>query len=147
MAKKVQIRIDFESIPMREKSISITFRGFEINADALVAMFNVKPDSAVNKGERMWPRLERRAIKSYVIFSLNLPRDFQLCNMLPTLFEYMGGAEHIYNVKTQVFPEFLEIDFDLPTSKNHEQSQDGFLSETAIKDVTKLKASLSFSFS
>jgi len=130
----------------RKKSISLTFRGFNLRAEEVVALVGVAASSFGNQGEQVKPSVQTRLTRSYAIFSLDFLDDFDLCEMLPVLLTRLGGIDHLCQMQSRIQPEFSEIEFDLPATSSAE-SQDGYLTTTAIAQTLQLGASISFSFS
>lgn len=129
----------------RKKSVSLTFRGFDMAAEEVAHLVGVAASRLGNRGEPVKAGIKRLLTRSYTIFSMDFASDYDLNDMLPALFARLGGAERLLNLRNEVRPEFLEIHFDLP-ARESDDSQDGYLSETVIADVFQLKASLSFGF-
>lgn len=98
-----------------------------------------------NRGEPVKEGVRTLLVRSYTLFAMEFPEDSNLNDMLPTLFQKLGGVHHLLKIREMVNPEFLEIHLDLPVRES-EDSQDGYLSETVISDIFQLKASLSFGF-
>ncbi|GFM91948.1 MULTISPECIES: hypothetical protein [Pseudomonas] len=133
------------SLSVRTKSVSLTFRGFDLTAEEVVALVGVAASRLGNRGEPVKPGVKTRLTRSYAIFSLDFLNDYELCEMLPALLTHLGGINHLFQIQSQIQPEFSEIHFDLPVAASDE-SQEGYLSTTVIADVSQLKASISFGF-
>jgi hypothetical protein len=129
----------------KRKSISLCLRGFEMHPDDVESLVGVIAESKGVKGQPVRPNTKNLLRRSYVDFEIFMPPDTLLFAMLPALFEYLGGVEHLTKVREQVNPEFFEINFDLPV-KNSEEQEGGFLELQSIADVHKLQATLSFGF-
>lgn len=133
------------SSPTRRKSVSLTFRDFNIAAEELVTLVGAAPSRFGNRGESVKPGIKTLLTRSYAIFSRDFEGGFELNDMLPALLAGLGGVDHLFQIRNQVKPEFLEIHFDLPVMKSDE-SQDGYLSEAVVADTFRLGASLSFGY-
>ncbi len=129
----------------RVKSVSMTFRGFDIQAEDVVALVGVAASRSGNRGEPVKPGVKTLLSRSYVKFSRGFASDEELSDMLPALFAHVGGTDRIKGVLDVVRPEFVEIHFDLPVRQS-EDSQDGYLQERSVWEASQLKASISFSF-
>lgn len=133
------------SLSVRKKSVSLTFRGFDLTAEEVVALVGVAASRLGNRGEPVKLGVKTLLTRSYAIFSLDFLNDYELCEMLPALLKHLGGVNHLCQIQSQIQPEFSEIHFDLPVTASDE-SQEGYLSTTIIADVFQLNASLSFGF-
>jgi hypothetical protein len=129
----------------RRKSVSLTFRGFDITAEEVADLLGVAASRLGNRGEPVKLGVMTRLTRSYTIFSMDFVSDCELNDMLPALLARLGGLSHLLQVRNVVQPEFLEIHFELPVRESDEV-QDGYLSEAVVADVFQLKASLSFGF-
>jgi hypothetical protein len=129
----------------RVKSVSLNFRGLAGNADEVGALLGVPASMSGNRGELVRPYVKTRLARSYALFSKEFPFEFPLNEMLPALVKSLGGEENILRIKGRVQPEFLEVNFDLPSS-SAEASQDGFLSEEVIATASRLGVSIGFEF-
>jgi hypothetical protein len=132
-------------VSTRVKSVSLTFRGFNVAADEVSNLMGAAAAQHGNRGELVRPVVKTRLTRSYAIFSKEFPHDFDLSEMLPELLNYLGGEDHVFQVKCQVRPEFLEVHFDLP-ARQAESSQDGYLSESVVAAACRLGVSISFGF-
>lgn len=133
------------AVSSRKKSVSLTFRGFDMASENIAILLGVAAARSGNRGELVKLGVKTLLTRSYTIFSIDFADDYELNDMLPALLARLGGVNRLLQVRNEVQPEFLEINFDLPVRKSDE-SQDGYLSETVIADVCQLKASLSFGF-
>jgi hypothetical protein len=129
----------------REKSVSLTFRGFDRTAQEAASLVGVIASRLGNRGETVRPSVKTLLTKSYVQYSMRFPNEYSLCNMLPNFLAYLGGVDHLCQVQSQVQPEFSEFHFDLPV-KESDESQEGYFSEKDIADIFQLKASISLGF-
>lgn len=129
----------------RIKSASLTFRGFAAPAEDVIALVGVTPSLYGNRGEPVRPHVKTLLTRSYVIFSKEFGEGFELNDMLPALFEALGGVDRLRSLHEQVGSEFLELCIDLP-ARQSELSQDGYLSAAVIAEVHRLGASLSFAY-
>jgi hypothetical protein len=129
----------------RKKSVSLTFRGFDMTAEEVVRRFGVAASRLGNRGEHVKPGVKTLLTRSYSIFSMDFTNDCKLNDMFAALLTQLGGANRLTQIRHEVQPEFLEIHFDLPVLSSDE-SQDGHLSETVLADVFQLRASVSFAF-
>jgi hypothetical protein len=129
----------------RRKSVALTFRGFAVSVEELVALAGATPSRFGSLGEPVKLGVQTRLNRSYVIFSKEFESGFELNSMIPALLAELGGTDRICQLRDQVRPEFLEIHFDLPVM-TADESQDGWLQETTIADAFRLGASLSFAY-
>jgi hypothetical protein len=129
----------------RKKSVSLTFRGFEMPAEDVASLLGVAASRVGNRGEPVKPDVKTLLTRSYAIFSMDFPSDHRLNDMFPALLARLGGVDRLLQVRNEVQPEFFEVDFDLPVRASDE-SQEGYLSEAVIADAFRLKVSLSFGF-
>lgn len=130
---------------MRTKSVSLTFRGFDIASEEVARLMGVAASRLGNRGEPVKVGVRTLLTRSYTMFSMDFVSDYDLNDMFPVLLARLGGADRLLKMQEEVQPQFLEIHFDLPVRES-EESQDGYLSETVIANVFQLKASLSFGF-
>lgn len=130
---------------MRTKSVSLTFRGFDMASEEVARLLGVAASRFGNRGDPVKVGVQTLLTRSYTIFSMEFAGDYDLNDMLPALLVRLGGADRLLKMRDEIQPEFLEINLDLPVRES-EESQDGFLSAEVIADVFQLEASLSFSF-
>lgn len=129
----------------RKKSISLTFRGFDLNPWELESLVGVKASLIGIRGKPIKSGVMTPLLRSCVIFSIDFPKDRRLDEMFPALFAQLGGVNHLCSVRDLVRPEFFEINVVLPIKKSPEQEGGEFPPEI-IKDLYLLRASLSFEF-
>jgi len=129
----------------REKSVSLTFRGFDFTAQYVASLVDVPTSRMGNRGEPVRPGVKTLLTRSYVQYSMHFLNDYELCDMLPKFLAYLGGVEHLGCVQKKVQPEFSEFHFDLPV-KESDESQDGYFSTIDIANISELKASISLGF-
>ena len=129
----------------RKKSVSLTFRGFDLTAQEVATLVGVPPTSFGNIGEPVRPGIKTMLTRSYVRYSMNFQNEYQLCDMLPEFFAYLGGGDHLSQVRNHVQPEFSELHFDLPV-KESDETQEGYLSEEDVAMIFQIKGSISLSF-
>ena len=129
----------------REKSVSLTLRGFDRTAQDAASLIGVNPSRLGNRGEPVRPSVRTLLTRSYVQYSMRFPNEYSLCDMLPDFLAFMGGVDHLCDVQSQVQPEFSEFHFDLPV-KESDESQEGYLSTKDIADISQLRASISLGF-
>jgi len=129
----------------RKKSISLIFRGFNLAAQDVEALIGMTASRLGNVGDLVRPNVKTRLTRSYIGFTLDFQSSCELCDMLPALFNHLGGVDHLCGVRDKVLPEHFQIEFDLPT-RTSEDVQDGYLPTDVIADVLKLRATLGFSF-
>ena len=129
----------------REKSVSLTLRGFAAPAQDVADLVGRVPKRVGNRGEPVKQGVKTLLTRSYAAFSMSFANDHALCNMLPALLENLGGVEHLCQVRDEVKAEFVDVHFYLPAMTSGE-SQDGYLSGAAVSDIVQLKATPSFGF-
>jgi hypothetical protein len=133
------------SSPNRKKSVSLTFRGFDIAPEEVANLLGVAASRLGKQGEPVRVGVMTLLTRSYAIFSMDFASDCELSDMFPALMARLGGFNRLLQTRNEVQPEFLEIHFDLPARESGD-SQDGYLPEAVIAEVFQLKASLSFGF-
>lgn len=126
---------------VKHKSASLIFRGFEDAPESVERLIGVPAKRSVVAGTlgangRAYPR-------SVVTFTLEFREPVLLVDMLPRLFEHVGGVANILHARNVVQPEFLELDLYLPV-KGSEEQESGFLTIETIKDVASLDATIAF---
>lgn len=127
------------------KSISLTFRGFDISPQEVQSIVGVETSSLGCRGEPIKPGVKSLLKRSFAKFSVEFPHGCRLDEMFPALMSHLGGAHHLCNVREQVRPEFFELDIVLPV-KGSEEQEGGGLPPATIADLCLLKVSLSFQF-
>lgn len=65
--------------------------------------------------------------------------------MVPMIVTHLGGEENIQRVLREVVPEFVEVDLLLPV-KNSPEQEGGFIANQDLACLTRLGATLAFSF-
>ena len=83
--------------------------------------------------------------RSFVRFVVEFPNGCRLDGMVPTLLHQLGGTAHLCKVRSQVAPEFFEIDIVLPI-KGSEEKEGGFIPPAVLEDLSNMRATLSFQF-
>jgi hypothetical protein len=131
--------------PIVPKSVSLTFRGFELTCQQVESLVGVAPSFTATRGEPTRPGRDILFPRSSVQYSLEFPIGCRLDEMIPALLAKLGGAAHLHDVRDRVTPEFLEFDIFLPIKGSLEQ-EGGFLSEETLRDLVDLRATLSFGF-
>jgi hypothetical protein len=131
------------SLNQKQKSLSITFRGFDIPAEEVVRLAGVTPELFGNQGAPKRPGSKTLLSKSYVIFSKDLLEDSDLAESFSDFVSELGGIAKITQLKQLVKPEFVEFNFYLP-SRTSEIIQDGYLSHENIEILYKLRATIGF---
>ena len=133
------------SKPARFKSISLTFRGFELPPQEVESIVGFPASTLGTRGKPVKPGVRTLLTRSFAYYSIEFPNGCRLDEMIPALLTHLGGVKHLCEVRDKVLPEFFEIDFVLPIKRSEEQ-EGGFLPPATIADVNLLKASLSFQF-
>jgi hypothetical protein len=127
------------------RSISLTFRGFEINPQEIEFMLS-KPALLLGiKGQQIKQGFPGTFKRSAIKFGIDFPDNIRLAEMGPALITNLGGIEHINDVKNKVSPEFIEFDIVLGI-KNSKEQEGGHISAEMICALNKLGATLSFQF-
>lgn len=130
---------------IRFRSISLTFRGFELTPQEVESFVGVTATRLGNRGEPVKPGVKTLLKRSVAKYSLEFPSGCRLDEMVPALMQHLGGISHLCNVRDRVSPEFFEIDIVLPI-KGSEEQEGGFFPSEVIADLYNLRASLSFQF-
>ena len=133
------------SMIARKKSISLIFRGFDLAVQDVEVLVGAPASRFGNAGEFVRPNVKPRMTRSFIGFTLVFQSNYELCEMLPALFNHLGGVDHLCEIRDKVLPEHFQIEFDLP-AKESEDMQDGHLPIDVIADVLKLRTTLGFSF-
>ena len=128
------------------KSVSLTFRGFEVEPDIIEQLMGAKANSIGRIGSPIKAGVKTLLKRSFVEFSVSFSKDSRLDEMIPILLSHLGGVNNITMVREYVLPEFFEINFTLPIKSSDEQ-ESGFIPAEVIMNVFKLGCSLSFDFS
>lgn len=129
----------------KPKSVSMTFREFNMPAEEVARLAGVTPELSGNQGEPKRPGSKTLLNKSYVIFSKSLPEDSDMAEDLSFFLSELGGVEKIMHIKEVVNPKFIEFNFYLP-SRTSETIQDGYLSCENIEAMYNLKATIGFNY-
>ncbi|KPZ05576.1 hypothetical protein ALO41_200007 [Pseudomonas amygdali pv. ulmi] len=129
----------------KPKSISVTFRGFDISAAEVVRIVGLTPELFGNKGEPKRPGLKSVISLSYTIFSISLPEDSDMADNFASLIMHMGGKDNIIQLQNIIKPDFTEFNFYIP-SRTSEIIQDGYLSQDCIGMLHELNATVGFNF-
>lgn len=127
------------------KSVSLTFRGFDVEPDTVERLMNVKASSLGRAGLPVKPGVKGVLKRSFAEFSINFDKECRLDEMIPLLLSRLGGIERIVKVREHVSPEFFEINFTLPIKYSDEQ-EGGFIPSKVLADLVALECSLSFEF-
>ena len=129
----------------RFKSISLTFRGFDLTPEEVESIAGVATSEKGSKGMPAKPGVRTLLNRSFVQFSVDFPSGCRLNEMIPALVMHLGGTAHMCAVRDQVAPEFFEVHIVLPI-KGSEEQEGGFLSPAVISDLCLLRATLTFAF-
>lgn len=65
--------------------------------------------------------------------------------MIPAIITRMGGEQGVLRLMLEVAPEFVEVDLFLP-GKDSEEQEGGFIAKDDLACLTRLGATLTFSF-
>jgi len=129
----------------RARSISLTFRGFELTPQEVESFVGVTATRLGKQGEPVKPGVKTLLKRPIVKYSLEFPYGCRMAEMIPALVQHLGGISHLCKVRDRVLPEFFEIDIVLPI-KGSEEQEGGSLPSEVIADLYTLRASLSFQF-
>jgi hypothetical protein len=127
------------------KSISLTFRGFDISPQEVQLIVGVTASSFGSRSEPVKQGVKSLLKRSFANFSVEFPNGCRLDEMFPALMSHLGGVHHLCDVRDRVRPEFFELDIVLPV-KGSEEQEGGFLPPAIIADLFLLKVNLTFQF-
>ena len=130
---------------MRPKYIaSLTFRGFQMPPSKVEELIGFPASTLVTAGFPSKPGTQplRRSVAAWEVEFEDTAR---LDEMLPTLINGIGGAEHLNTVKKTVNPEFIDVDIAM-WIKDSEAQEGGFIDLSALEMLTKIGGTLSFGF-
>ena len=131
------------SIKMKE--VSLCFRGFNMAPNDVEVLVGLPASGILEKGKHIRPGMKTLAVRSAVSYEVTVESNFRLAEMIPKLFDHLGGVTHLINVQNAVQAEFLEINLVLPIKRSQEQ-EGGALEMETIADLARLGASVSFEF-
>jgi hypothetical protein len=130
---------------MRPKFIaSLTFRGFKMlptEAEALVGF----PASGLGVAGAARKPGTQPLRRSFAKWAVRFEDSARLDEMIPSLIDGIGGADHLATVKQVVGPEFFEVDIAM-WIKDSEEQEGGSIKLASPEMLTKLGANLSFGF-
>lgn len=129
----------------KAKSVSLTFRGFEVEPVLVEKLLDVKASSLGRMGSSVKLGVKGVLRRSFAEFSVDFDKECRLDEMIPLLLAHLLGVENILAARKQISPEFFEINFTLPIKFSDEQ-ESGFIPAKVIADVFALGCSLSFEF-
>ena len=127
------------------KSISLTFRGFELPPEEVEKLVGVKATRVLHKGAPVKPGVKTLAVRHAAKFELVFPAETELFKMVPAIMAHLGGVEHLVGVREKVAPEFVEVDVVLLV-RNSEEQEGGFIETESLAALSRLGATLSLSF-
>lgn len=130
---------------INSKSISLTFRGFDLSPSDVELIVGRASSSTGTKGKKTKPQVTTILPRSFVQFEIELPNNCCIDDMVPQLIVFLGGIDNICRARDQIQPEFLEIDITLPIKGSDEQD-DGYFSLEVLRDINTLRATLGLSF-
>ena len=128
-----------------KKSASLTFRGFSVNPETIQSLVGVQAKLLGLQGSPMRPGRPNVWQRSVAKFEVEFTENFPISEMLPSLFEHIGGIEHLCSIREKTSPDFFEIDMVLPVKSSNEQV-DGFITTETLADLYRLQSTLGFSF-
>jgi hypothetical protein len=130
---------------MRHKTVSLTFRGFELSPCQIEEMLGVKASETGQRGAHVKPGVKAVLKRSFVRFAIELDSSSRLDQVVPALLHHVGGVERIKKVRDAVMPEFFELDIIWPVKSSDEQ-EGGFLPPSVLSDLSRLECALTFGF-
>ncbi len=125
--------------------VSLTFRGFEKSPSEVVNLVGVAPSYVGTKGAPVKPGVQTLLRRSAVQFTVSFNEKVRLAEMIPAIFEYVGGVNHVRKVSNVINPEFIEVNLVLPVKYSEEQ-EGGSIEPKHLGELYALGASLSFEF-
>lgn len=131
--------------PIRKKSASLTFRGFDGKPEDIQQLIGVTATRLGLCGTPIKAGVATQWKKSVASFALEFESATLLCEMIPLLLSHLGGVEHLSTVRDRISPENFEIDIVLPI-KHSEEQEGGFISPASLANLSQLHVSLSFQF-
>lgn len=96
------------------KSISLTFRGFDMSPQDVQAICGVTASFLGSRGEPAKPGVNSVLKRSAAKFSVEFPGGCRLDEMLPSLLSLLGGVNRLCDIRDQVRPEFLRLTLFYP---------------------------------
>jgi Domain of unknown function (DUF4279) len=123
---------------------SLTFRGFHMppgEVEELVGFAATELGAAGNPRKLGTNPLQR----SFASWRVEFEDSARLDEMIPTLINGVGGADHLVVVKGHVAPEFFEVDIAMWIKDSKEQ-EGGVIDTPSIEMLAKIGATLSFGF-
>ncbi|MBJ7514999.1 MAG: hypothetical protein JHC82_01705 [Stenotrophomonas sp.] len=126
-------------------SVSLTFRGFEVDPCTIEEVLGV---AASESGRRGFPvKVGVKAVlkRSFARFSIDSEGGARLDQMVPSIISHLGGVAPIGEARRRAEAEILEINITLPVKHSDEQ-EGGFISVESVNDLSRLGCSLTFSF-
>jgi hypothetical protein len=130
---------------VKPKSIAICFRGFELSVDEVESFMGKIASSKGSQGGPVKNGVKTILKRSFVRYSMDVNDECRLDEIMPRLFESLGGVKAISSVRDKVLPEFVDVDITIPV-KGSEDQEGGFISRETLADLTLLCATLSFRF-
>jgi len=127
------------------KSAALVFRGFEFAPSEVERLLGRQAARVGCAGDPVKPGVKTVLKRSFAFFSVDLPYDCRLDQVVPALLEKLGGIEKLESVYAAVSPEFFELDLVWPVKHSQEQ-EGGFIPASALALLVRLKCDLSFSF-
>lgn len=129
----------------RKKTISFCFRGFDMVPSDVEELVGLKASLILEKGKPVRPGMKTLVVRSAISYRIEVESDFRVAEMIPKLFDHLGGVDRLIGARDTVQPEFLEINLALPVKRSKEQ-EGGALERETIAELARLGASVSFTF-
>lgn len=127
------------------KTVSLTFRGFDVDPIVIERMIGVQASNMGLKGVAVKPGVKAVLKRSFVRFSVPLDLSTRLDQVVPAIFDHVGGPTKIVEVRDGVSSELVEVDIVWPV-KDSEDQEGGFIPPSVLADLASMRCSLSFSF-
>ncbi len=128
-----------------KRSASLTFRGFLLSPEEVESLVGTKAVLLAQSGQPMRPGRPNVWARSAAKFKIEFEDNVPIVDMIPAILAHAGGLEHLYAVRNQISPEFLEIDLVLPIKKSEAQ-EDGYVDVPTLQELAHLQATLGLSF-
>lgn len=132
----------------REQEASLCFLDHPLDRETIARLVGEEgpaPERCRFQGDIVRPGATHVIRKSFVSYCLYLPRNCPMDEMIPRLWDFMGGFDHVVFLLNQIKPKDLELNLTLPF-KYSKDDGNGCIQRESIAQVGSLGASLTFSF-
>ena len=127
-----------------ERSIKLSFRGFE-HPDDLIAAVGVVPTMIARKGEPTRPGRDVVYAKNSVGYAHPFSHEMRWDDAIDLIIQHLGGLEKLETIVRRFRPQHVQIDLILPV-RNSEEQEDNYISAETMAKLVSLNASFGCSF-